>query len=235
MFLGDEKKILNRKIVDVVRRAKVLKIIFENDYSLLVHFKLNGQIFYQAKGENIPHQYTRIILHLHDGATLFFNDSRKFGWMKVVALKDLKEKFGIEPLTPDFTLENFTQVLAKSGKPIKTLLMDQEKIAGLGNIYVTEALFAAKIDPLRRAKTLTAPEIKNLYAAVIKILEKAIQCKGSSVKDEWYRQVDGNRGRYQENFLVYQREGQKCERCGSIIKRIKQGGRSSYYCPKCQK
>lgn len=235
MFLGDAKKILNKKIVDVARRAKVLKIIFENGYVILVHFKLNGQIFYQEKGATIPHQFTRIVLHLSNGATLFFNDSRKFAWMKVIRQADLKEKFGIEPLTKEFTLDNFLKIIKKSGQPIKTLLMDQEKIAGLGNIYTTEALFAAKIYPFKKAKELSEKETKNLFTSIIRIIETAIKYKGSSGKDEWYRQVDGKPGQYQEHFLAYQQEGKKCRRCGSIIKRMKQAGRSSYFCPRCQK
>jgi formamidopyrimidine-DNA glycosylase len=244
MFIGDAKKILNQKIVDVARRAKVLKIIFENGYCLLVHFKLNGQLILNSKPqlkiqnsecEDIIYRFTRVILHLNDDSTLLFNDSRKFGWMKVVKLSDLKEKFGIEPLTPDFTLANFTKVLAKSGKPIKILLMDQEKIAGLGNIYVTEALYAAKVNPFKKAKDMTEKEVKNLFFSIVRIIETAVKYKGSSGKDEWYRQVDGSIGHYQEHFLVYQKEKEKCRVCGGIIKREKQGGRSTYYCPKCQK
>ena len=155
--------------------------------------------------------------------------------MKVVKLSEIKEKFGIEPLAPDFTLVNFSKVLVKSGKPIKTLLMDQEKIAGIGNIYANESLFAAKINPFRKAKSLSPDEIKQLYVSMICIIDTAIKFKGSSGKDEWYRQIDGSIGHYQEHFLVYQREKEKCRVCGGMIKREKQGGRSTYFCPKCQR
>ncbi len=149
--------------------------------------------------------------------------------------KDNGESYGIEPLTPGFTFDNFKKIIQASNKPIKILLMDQEKIAGLGNIYAAESLFLAKINPLRRAKTLALREIKNLFNSIIQVIEEAIKHHGSSGKDNEYRQIDGTPGEYQKHFLVYQREGAPCRGCSGKIKREKQGGRSTFWCPKCQK
>ena len=126
--------------------------------------------------------------------------------------------------------------MARTRRPAKIVLMDQTKIGGIGNIYANESLFKAGINPIRAANTLKPEEIKKLHKAILQILEKAIDCQGSSGKDEWYRQLNGQTGCYQKHFLVYQRDGQKCPgACSGEIKRIKQGGRSTFYCPNCQK
>jgi formamidopyrimidine-DNA glycosylase len=235
MVLGDLDLIRGQKITGVGRTAKVLRLVFENGAALLVHFKLNGQLFLEKPGQNLERRFTRAILHLSGGSKLIFNDSRKFAWMKVV--ENFKNEVGgaIEPFQKNFTLENFKNVLAKSKKPVKLLLMDQEKIGGIGNIYANESLFAARINPFRPANSLDGKEAKNLFDSIIKILRKAVDCRGSSGKDEWYRQMDGSPGCYQEHFLVYQRNGQKCPDCGGIIVREKQSGRGTFYCPACQK
>jgi formamidopyrimidine-DNA glycosylase len=142
----------------------------------------------------------------------------------------------IEPFRENFTLDNFKKILAATGRPIKIVLMDQKKIGGIGNIYANESLFAARINPERAAKSLESEEAKRLFEAIPQILKKAIECKGSSGKDEWYRQLNGQLGCYQEHFLVYQRQGQDCAfNCGGKVKRVKQGGRSTFYCQQCQK
>jgi len=236
-FIGDKFLALNKTIKDVGRRAKVLRLIFADDSALFIHFKMTGQMFWQKKGEFEPADFTRVILSLSDGSRLLFNDPRKFGWIKTVAdVKKEPANGSIEPFTGEFTLKNFSEVLKKSRKPIKILLMDQEKIGGIGNIYANESLFAARIDPFRLSNSLDGNEIKKLHAAIIAILKKAIECHGSSGKDEWYRQLDGKPGCYQEHFLVYQRQGLKCSGgCHGEVIRKKQGGRSSFYCPVCQK
>ena len=236
-FIGDKALALNKTIKDVGRRAKVLRLVFADDSALFIHFKMTGQMFWQKKGEFTPAEFTRVILDLSDGSRLLFNDPRKFGWIKTVAdIKKEPANGSIEPLTGEFTLNKFSEVLKKSRKPIKILLMDQEKIGGIGNIYANESLFAAGIDPFRVAGSLDDAEIKKLHKAILAILKKAIECHGSSGKDEWYRQIDGKPGCYQEHFLVYQRNGLKCPgHCDGEVVRKKQGGRSSFYCPACQK
>jgi formamidopyrimidine-DNA glycosylase len=236
MFIGDSSAIAGLKIVGIVRQAKILHILLDDRVALLIHFKLNGQFFWEKPGKNLDKRFTRVILHLNDGSRLLFNDSRKFAWMKVIKNYQEEKPKAIEPFRDDFTVANLEKILARSRKPIKLLLMDQEKIAGIGNIYANEALFAARIDPFRSANTLKAEEIKKLREAVLKILKKAIECKGSSGKDEWFRQLNAKPGGYQEHFLVYQKEGQKCPGiCHDTIKRKKQSGRSTFWCPKCQK
>ena len=249
MFLGDSTRICNSPIIAVSRRAKVLQIKFKNKKSLLVHFKLNGQLIlsskFSAKGgsasggknqNSISDRFTRIILYLDDGDYLLFNDQRKFAWMKVVETKEYeKEKTVPEPLKPEFTVEYLQKICEKSGKPIKILLMDQEKIGGLGNIYANEALYLAKINPQKQAKKLSPEEIKLLHDSIIRIIESAIKLKGSSGKDGEYKQIDGSPGEYQNHFQVYQQDGQKCQRCGNIIKRVTIGGRGTFFCPNCQK
>lgn len=236
MFIGDPKTIIGSEITGSGRQAKVLRIFFKNGAALLVHFKLNGQLLLEASGKQLERRFTRIILSLNDGSRLLFNDSRKFGWMKAVANFQEEKTGAIEPFLDNFTLENFREVLSKSRRPIKIILMDQEKIAGIGNIYANESLFKARINPFRPANSLNPVEVKNLRAAILQILTKAIDCKGSSGKDELYRQLNGSTGSYQEHFLVYQRNGLACsDGCVGKVERIKQAGRSTFYCPKCQK
>lgn len=236
MFIGDPKDVIGQKITDVGRVAKVLQIRFANGAALLAHFKLNGQFFWRAAGDNAPAKFTRAIFYFADGARLLFNDSRKFGWIKVAKICDLdKNKKAIEPFCANFTLDNFAAILSKSRRAVKLVLMDQEKIGGIGNIYANEALFEAKINPFRPANSLNQKEVNELRQAIEKILKKAIDCRGSSGKDEWYRQLDESPGCYQDHFLVYQRDGQKCFNCLGIVKREKQAGRGTFYCPNCQK
>ncbi len=235
MFEGNAEAPAGKKIIGAGRTAKVLRILLDDGSALLIHFKLNGQLFLEKAGENFGRRFTRVILYFSDGTRLLFNDSRKFAWMRLV--KNYKEESNgaIEPFTDSFTLDNFSAVLEKTRRPIKILLMDQAKIAGIGNIYANESLFAARIDPFRAANSLNQKEAGALYEAIQKILKKAIECKGSSGKDEWYRQLDGGTGCYQKHFLVYQRDGQKCFGCSGEVARKKQSGRSTFYCPKCQK
>jgi len=235
MFIGDPKDVIGQKITDVGRVAKVLRIRFANDAALLAHFKLNGQFFWRAPNDGAPARFTRVIFHLDDGSRLLFNDSRKFGWIKAIANFRETPNGVIEPFCSNFTLQNFSDILKKTRRPIKVLLMDQEKIGGIGNIYANEALFEAKINPFCPANELQSSQAKALHRAIEKILKKAIDCRGSSGKDEWYRQLDGSPGCYQDHFLVYQRDGQECLVCGAEIARQIQAGRGTFYCPRCQK
>lgn len=234
-FIGSKKHILNREVINVLRRGKLLRILLENDYELQVHLKLSGQILYKEDGGNKT-KHTRVIIFFDDGSRIFFDDTRKLGWIRVAEWEKFKDdEYGIEPLTRDFTLKNLEKIILKSDKPIKALLMDQKKIAGLGNIYSSESLFQARINPFKIAKKLSTNEIDSLHKAILNIIQRAIQKKGSSMRDEMYLQVTGEPGEYQTQFLVYEKEGEKCSVCNEKIKRIKQNGRSTYYCPECQK
>lgn len=186
---------------------------------------------------SIPNKFTHIIFTFTDGSKLFFNDLRKFGWMKLVDKQQadkLTSEFGVEALAKEFTLEKFTAILKKyPNRKIKQILMDQGLIAGLGNIYADESCFCAKIKPIRIVKTLTEIEIKNLYHCIPKILEFAIAKKGTSA--DMYVQLNGLPGGMEPYLKVYGREGEKCKRCSGEIKKIKLGGRGTHFCSKCQK
>jgi len=167
---------------------------------------------------------------------LFYNDIRKFGWLKVVKTDEVFRQPFFKGLGPEpfstLTLPLFKKIVLKSSLPIKILLMDQRKMSGIGNIYANDALYASRIDPRRKGNELTKLEQKVLYTAVLEVLTKGLELGGAS--ENTYIQVDGGKGSYQDHFLVYGKNGKKCLRCGNLIERIKQGGRSTFYCPTCQ-
>lgn len=248
-FIGDKKKILNSKILKIERKGKMLIFKLDTDkrgsqrrlmrinsigLNLVFHLKLTGQlIFYNFLRNSEIKKYTRVIFILDKGL-LIFNDARKFGWVKVLDDEDLNyelSKIGKEPF--DLNFKYLKEIFSKTKRPIKIVLMDQEKIAGLGNIYANEALFLAKIHPLKPANKLKDSEIKNLLSAIKKVIKKAIKLQGTSFR--FYVKPDESKGSYQEEFLVYQRNDEKCLRCKSKIKYIKIGGRGTFYCPRCQK
>ncbi len=237
-FIGNPQKIINKKIKAIERRGKFLIFKLKNKKSqeniyLLFHLKLSGQILFSK--DYLSEKSTRVIIKLNNGY-LIFNEPRKLGWIKVVDEDGFKKEIlnlGKEPLDKDFKIDYFKKIIKNSSRSIKVLLMDQKKIAGVGNIYASEALFLAKIDPRRKANSLTDQEIKNLYNAIKKVLKKGIKYGGASVR--FYIRPDKSRGKFQEKTFVYAREGKKCYQCGEIIQKIKLGGRGTYFCPKCQK
>ena len=204
-------------------------IDFSDGSSLVFHLKLTGQLIYNAQ----PSRFTRKVFNFEDGSRLVFNDVRKFGWWKrVKSTKKMEEALGPEAL--DLGLQGLKNLLSKRpDAKIKPFLMDQKIIAGIGNIYSDEILFAAKVQPLRRAKTLSDKEIKLIHQNIGRILSEAIKYNGSSV--EHYLDACGKKGDYVKQHKVYQKEGQNCPRCGGRIKRVKIGGRSARFCPYCQK
>jgi len=254
MFSGNKNDVIGAKIIGLKRIGKSLIIELNNDFVLAVHLKMTGQLIYQDQktknlalspkvgGTTLPSKYTHIIFKLND-AFLYYNDLRQFGWIKVVRKDQLMQipffkEMGPEPLVASssgqapLSLDKFKQIISKGNTVIKVLLMDQKKIGGIGNIYANDALFKAKIDPRRKAKTLTEEEIKNLYDAIFFILKKSLEYGGSS--DENYVNALGQEGKYQNHALVYGKEGERCGICGGIIEKIMLGGRGTYFCPKCQ-
>lgn len=223
------KKLSGKKIVGLRRRAKVLIIDFADGSSLLFHLKMTGQLIFNG----VPSRHTRHIFKFNDGSSLVFNDIRKFGWFKKVKDSRVIEKsFGPEALK--ISLKELKVVLQKRLKTrIKPLLMDQKLIAGIGNIYSDEILFAAKVHPLRRAQTLKEKEIVLLWQNIQKILKAAVKYRGTSDRD--YLDAFGQKGEYLSHLKVYGKEGERCSRCPGIIKRQKIGGRSAHFCSKCQK
>lgn len=246
-FVGNKKDVIGSKIQSVERYGKVLVFHLSNSKYLNIHFKLSGQMLYAkninkaifdnkipfTKGNKMPGNTTRIIIKFKDNSVLFFNDLRKFGWIKVSDIPLIPK--GIDVLSKEFTPKLIEKLASKTKKSIKILLMDQNLITGIGNIYANDSLFLAKVHPLRSANSLTKKEIQALYKRIIQEINLGIKDKGSSGKDEAFILPDGSRGKHQRHFLVYQKEKEPCIVCKTPIKRIKHGGRSSFFCPKCQK
>jgi len=242
------KQIIGAKIVGLKRIGKGLIIELDNDFVLAIHLKMTGQLVYRDSktnsslssrvgGTTLPSKYSHIIFTLSNNAFLFYNDLRRFGWIKVVRKDELMQmpffkEMGQEPFK-DLNIKGFKEVISRSNLATKVLLMDQKKIGGIGNIYANDALFEAKIDPRRKAKSLSETEIKKFFGAIVKILRKGLEYGGSS--DENFVNALGQEGNYQNHALVYGREGEKCRVCETIIRKIKLGGRGTYFCPKCQK
>lgn len=223
------------KITSISRRAKLLIIELSNEYCLVIHLKLTGQLIFNGQAT----KHTHLIYHFTDNSQLIHNDLRQFGFVKVISKKELadflaKEKFGPEPLDKNFTLNLFKEILNKrKGAKIKPLLMEQSFIAGIGNLYSDEVLFYAKVQPTRKAGNLKPKEIEKIYQGIKKILPASIKQRGTSV--DTYVDTKGKEGNYISRLKVYRREGQPCFICGSKIKRLKMGGRSAHFCPKCQR
>ncbi len=229
-FLGDIKDVEGRKVTDIIRRAKMLSITLDNDLKLLIHLKMSGQLIL----DGVPTKSTRVIFHFEDGTKLLFNDQRKFGWIKVISDDSHFDKLGPEPLEKDFTYEVFkTQILKRKNTPIKVVLLDQEIISGIGNIYACEAVFISKIDPRRKVSDLKDIELKNLYKAVVEVLQKGVNLGGSS--SVHYVNIEGVRGTFLEEAFVYKREYKPCKVCGTTLEKLKLGGRGTAFCPNCQK
>lgn len=246
---GELKNILGKKIKTVKRRAKMIAISLGEHY-LIMHLKMTGQLVYKNKvsliagghpiageGKESPNRFTRVIFKFNDKSALYFNDVRRFGWIKLMAgdkFVELDERLGLEPLSSGFTLKNFSEFLRRKLKsPIKPALLDQKYLAGIGNIYADEALFAARIKPSRRVKSLKQAEIKKLWQAIPKILRYAIKYRGTSFND--YVDAQGETGNFIKYLKVYGRAGKKCKNCGQPIKKIKLGGRGTHWCDNCQK
>lgn len=247
-------QLTNQNILNVERRAKILILSLSSSDKLLIHLKMTGQLIYvperglmvvgghpQIGGvDNLPNKYTRAEFIFTDLSKLYFNDLRKFGWMKLLTQSEANQilgKSGIEPLSKNFTLKFFQNLLERyPNRKVKQFLLDQTLIAGLGNIYVDEACFSAKILPTRLVKSLTKLEQRNLHANIIKILRLSIQKKGTSAKN--YIRLDGQRGGFVPHLNVYGRKGEECKRCQSkniLIKKIKFAGRGTHFCDNCQK
>lgn len=228
-----EARINDQQIKAVRRRAKYILIELESDL-LVVHLKMTGRL-YVVPPESIQEadRWVHVKFMLDDGRELRFSDSRKFG--RVYLVRDLAEITGVlgpEPLEDDFTLEVFQQQLGGRSRAMKALLLDQTRIAGVGNIYADEALHRARIHPLRPANSLNPDEWERLYHAVRAALFDGVAYQGASI--QWYRKADGSKGSSQDHFYVYDRTGQACSTCGSPIEKIRVAQRGTHFCPNCQ-
>lgn len=232
-------KLRGAKFLAVRRRAKLLILDLSNKLSLLIHLKMTGRLLYLSVKVQ-PNKYTHVILSLSDNHKLFWEDIRKFGYIKVVNTSELdnyfsREGFGPEPLTRDFSLEIFKQCLAKSpNKRLKPLLMEQHCLAGIGNIYADEGLWYAGVLPTRSAGSLSPVELEKLYEGLRKVLIESIKYHGTSV--DAYLDAYGKEGKFVPRLKAYGKEGSKCPRGdGGVIKKIRLGGRGAHFCSKHQK
>lgn len=227
---------------NINRRGKYLVIELDSGKKLVIHLGMTGLLIYPFNEDskkiiNIKHNH--LVFTFIDGTKLIFNDVRKFGKIYLVSNLNKIEgmaKLGLDPLDDCFKEEIFVQLLNKKKKSkIKSFLMNQEFIAGLGNIYVNEVLYRANIHPLRKISSLHKEEIGNLYQQIKLVLNKAIKSGGSTVADEAYLNTDGEKGKFAEKLQVYARKGEPCVKCGHSIDVVRIEGRSSFICPQCQK
>ena len=239
---GFKKKVTGAKITKVSRRAKFLIIELNNNYALVIHLKMTGQLIYINKikfQEELLKKHSHIIYYFDDGSIFLHNDMRQFGYVRLLEKDELGSffttfKIGPEPLERSFSLNKFKTLLAtKPRLKIKPLLMDQTFLAGIGNLYAQEACWHAKILPNRFVKSLKEKEIECLYTSLRNILREAIKCKGSTV--DTYVDANDEPGDYVKKIKVYSREHQTCLRCGEKIIKIILSGRGTCYCPNCQK
>ncbi len=232
---GNKKNFL-AKIKSVQRRAKLIIFNLSNDYSFIVHLKMTGQLVYYRRPPKELKKATHVIFYFSEGSQLFFNDFRKFGFVKIMKTNKVERYFKEKKIGPEaleVSFNHFKKILGrKKRSKIKPVLLDQKVIAGLGNIYAQEACFKAKILPTRMISNLDNLELKRLYFAIQTILKAAIKYQGTSF-DTSYRTVENQPGSYEPYVKVYHRKN--CPKCKSKLKIIKQNSRSTYYCEKCQR
>lgn len=253
-----DKFLIGAKILGIKRRGKVLLIELSSKYSLVIHLKMTGQLVYVPKGHeltaeekfggghpsdslisDLPNKSTRVIIEFTDGSNLFFNDQRKFGWVRLLSTAeapnmDFLKKMGPEPLASDFTPKVFKRrVDRRKNSIIKAVLLDQTVIAGVGNIYADEALWGAKIHPTMPINRISDRKIYLLFDELQYVLRLSIKNGGST--DRNYVSAEGKRGSYLSFARVFRHEGQPCPRCGTSIIKTRVAGRGTHLCPKCQK
>jgi formamidopyrimidine-DNA glycosylase len=229
-------ELVGERVAAVERRGKYLIVRFESGRALLIHLRMTGSLRHAAAGSLQEDPHRRAVVKLDDGSDVAYRDVRRFGtWLLLEADElgpYLAQRLGGEPLERTFTARRLGERLAGRSAPVKAALLDQRTVAGLGNIYVDEALWRARIHPLRPAGTITPEELPPLTRAIKDALRTGIARQGASLRD--YSTPDGRRGRMQERFRVYGREGEPCTRCGTPIDKIRVAGRGTWYCPNCQ-
>ena len=224
------------RVAAVERRGKYLIVRFESGRVLLVHLRMTGSFLHARRGALQDDPHRRAVVRLDDGSDVAYRDVRRFGTWLLLELAEvdayLDAKVGVEPLEPVFTVAHLAERLARRRAPVKAALLDQRTVAGLGNIYVDEALWRARIHPLRPEESLGRDEVRRLHRAIRTALEHGIARQGSTLRD--YRLPDGGAGEMQDEFKVYGRVGEPCDRCGTPIAKTKVGGRGTWFCPACQ-
>lgn len=246
------RRLAGKTVADIDRIGKLLIFHFKNetDLFLLAHLKMTGQFFFVAKDGEVtggghsdtdetiewPHKHTRVAFYFADGTTLYFNDMRLFGYTKLASKAEMlaaKARFGPELIDPAFDCDWFTETLKKKKTAIKAALLNQTFVAGLGNIYVDEALWRAKVRPDRRAEQVSEAEAAALCAAASAVMLEAIEVGGTTFQH--FKDTGGDTGNFTDYLEVFGRQGQACRRCGAIIEKIRCAGRGTHFCPGCQK
>ncbi len=246
------KKITGKSFSDIDRIGKLLIFHFKNQDNLflLTHLKMTGQFFYVDKketvggghsasaddGKNLPNRHTRIAFEFEDSNSLYFNDMRLFGYMKIADAKEVeiaKAKFGQEPISDDFDFNKFSEKIKKKNTAIKATLLDQSLVAGLGNIYVDEALFLAGILPTKKTSDLSLKEIKDVIKAGSKVMKKSLTFGGTTFQH--FVDTGGKTGNYTDFLKVFGKQNTPCPKCKTLIQKTKVAGRGTHFCPNCQK
>jgi formamidopyrimidine-DNA glycosylase len=246
---GDTKDLIGGEFKGVKRFGKALVINLNNGYSMVIHIKLTGQLVYRGPKLRGTHvlskkvvdglggRHTHVIFLLDKEGRLYYNDVRKFGWIKIVKTKDVPEVSYIKKLGPEplghLSIKEFAKIVSGTRRPVKVVIMDQTKMGGVGNIYANDALFLARIDPKRPASGLGDKDASKLFRAIETVLKKGLKYGGASELS--FVTPDGLDGEYQEHTLVYGQEGSVCKHgCGGKIEKYMLGGRGTYWCPTCQ-
>jgi len=262
-FIGNPELVEGQKIVKFTRIGKQLSIHLSNGLILLVHLKMTGQLLFKSplskvlrssegrdlEGlkmfghptkntlKNLPNKSTRLIFTFSDKSKLFFNDQRKFGWIKLLSKTELTESqkdLGLDIFNPLFTPKYIYSQFQKSSRAVKLVLLDQHYFAGIGNIYANDVLFLAKIHPQIPAQHISRSQALKLHRSLLSIMHQSILVGGSTARDQKYLRPDGTKGQNQFSFRVYQREKEPCLICQTPIKKLQLGGRGTFYCPRCQ-
>ncbi|MFH0943309.1 MAG: bifunctional DNA-formamidopyrimidine glycosylase/DNA-(apurinic or apyrimidinic site) lyase [Candidatus Beckwithbacteria bacterium] len=229
---GVSLKVKDKRILGVERKAKMIIIKLSGGENLLIHLKMTGQLV--LNGEKGKH--TRQVIQFSKDR-LIFNDLRKFGWIRLITNKELREKLAKLPpdvVDKEFTVGYLKKMLKSSTRAVKLVILDQAKLGGVGNIYANEALFRAGIDPRRPADSLAIVEVNRLYKEVRRVIKMGIKYGGTTASDDKFVNLKGEPGGFQKRLMVYENRA-KCLKCKLKIEKVKLGGRGTYYCPKCQK
>jgi len=265
-FIGNPKSVEGQKITKFSRIGKQLSLYLSNNLILLIHLKMTGQLILSplsSKGvpegrgillghptknalDSLPNKSTRLIFHFSPlsskrgtkGEILYFNDQRKFGWIKLLSQAELVESqqnLGLDIFDSKFTPAYLYSQLQKSHRPVKTILLDQHYFAGIGNIYACDALFLAGIHPETSSNKISRLQAQKLHSSLLSIMHQSVSVGGSTARDKKYLRPDGTSGQNQFFFRVYQRKGEPCLRCGTKIEYLKLNSRGTFLCPHCQK
>lgn len=244
--------LIGATVKEVRRRAKVLLIDLDTEYTLVIHLKMTGQLVFRGDHQrfgaghpnhslvgDLPDKSTRVVFTFTDQSKLFFNDQRKFGWVRLIPTLEVEQldffqKVGPEPLAADFSAEDFiTRLMRRRKSGIKAVLLDQTVIAGVGNIYADESLWGAKVHPESKVMDVPEEKLRKLYESLRAVLALSIEKGGST--DRNYVDAEGKRGSYLTFANVFRREGKACPRCGTAIIKTRVAGRGTHTCPYCQK